>query len=153
MRHCAKTYQVFNQFEQKRPHGFPDTRETMLVMTNPMLDWQPSFSNLGATFSTNCPPTPLPAPIWVASNEALLDELGLPKHFFTDESFLSAMSGNMVLDGSSPKASVYSGHQFGVWAGQLGDGRAISLGEINTPHGVRDIQLKGAGPTPFSRRG
>ena len=98
MRHCAKTYQVFNQFEQKRPHGFPDTRETMLVMTNPTLDWQPSFSNLGATFSTNCPPTPLPAPIWVASNEALLDELGLPKHFFTDESFLSAMSGNTVLE-------------------------------------------------------
>ncbi len=125
----------------------------MLVMTNPTLDWQPSFSNLGATFSTNCPPTPLPAPIWVASNETLLDELGLPKHFFTDASFLSAMSGNSVLEGSSPKASVYSGHQFGVWAGQLGDGRAISLGEINTPHGVRDIQLKGAGPTPFSRRG
>lgn len=59
------------------------------------------------------------------------------------------MSGNTVLEGSCPKASVYSGHQFGVWAGQLGDGRAISLGEINTPLGIRDIQLKGAGPTPF----
>ena len=56
-------------------------------------------------------------------------------------------------EGSHPKASVYSGHQFGVWAGQLGDGRAISLGEIQTPKGIEDIQLKGAGPTPYSRRG
>ena len=125
----------------------------MPAMTNFTLDWQPKFGNLGETFASICPPAPLPAPIWVAHNEVLRDALGLPEHLFKDESFLSAMVGSSLLDGSSPKASVYSGHQFGVWAGQLGDGRAISLGEIQTPLGVQDIQLKGAGPTPFSRRG
>ncbi len=122
-------------------------------MTNITLDWQPKFGNLGETFATVCPPTPLPDPIWVAQNEALRDELGLHKQLFTDESFLLAMAGSTLLDGSKPKASVYSGHQFGVWAGQLGDGRAISLGEIHTRLGIQDIQLKGAGPTPYSRRG
>ena len=125
----------------------------MQTMINSLLDWQPKFGNLGETFATMCPPTPLPAPVWVAHNEVLRDALGLSKQLFTDESFLSAMAGCTLLDGSSPKASVYSGHQFGVWAGQLGDGRAISLGEIQTPLGVQDIQLKGAGPTPYSRRG
>ena len=125
----------------------------MQTMINSLLEWQPKFGNLGETFATMCPPTPLPAPVWVAHNEVLRDALGLSKQLFTDESFLSAMAGCTLLDGSSPKASVYSGHQFGVWAGQLGDGRAISLGEIQTPLGVQDIQLKGAGPTPYSRRG
>lgn len=125
----------------------------MPAMTNSMFDWQPKFGNLGETFTTPCPPTPLPAPIWVAHNEVLREQLGLHKQLFTDESFLHAMAGSALLDGSTPKASVYSGHQFGVWAGQLGDGRAISLGEIQTPVGVQDIQLKGAGPTPYSRRG
>ncbi|NBW67695.1 MAG: YdiU family protein [Betaproteobacteria bacterium] len=121
-------------------------------MTHHTLQWQPKFSNLGETFATECPPTPLPAPVWVAHNKLLQEELGLDKDLFGDESFLLAMAGSTLLDGSTPKASVYSGHQFGVWAGQLGDGRAISLGEIQTPVGVQDIQLKGAGPTPYSRR-
>lgn len=125
----------------------------MPFMTNPTLDWQPKFGNLAETFATLCPPTPLPAPFWVAHNDVLREELGLDAQLFKDESFLNAMAGSSLLDGSTPKASVYSGHQFGVWAGQLGDGRAISLGEIQTPAGVQDIQLKGAGPTPYSRRG
>ena len=125
----------------------------MPVMTNFMLDWHPKFGNLGETFATVCPPTPLSAPIWVAHNDVLREELGLDEHLFRDESFLNAMAGSLLLSGSTPKASVYSGHQFGVWAGQLGDGRAISLGEIQTPLGIQDIQLKGAGPTPYSRRG
>jgi uncharacterized protein YdiU (UPF0061 family) len=62
---------------------------------------------------------------------------------------LQAFSGNATLAGSRPIASVYSGHQFGVWAGQLGDGRAMGLGNLNG----QEIQLKGAGPTPFSRGG
>ena len=65
---------------------------------------------------------------------------------------LEALSGNAVLKGSAPLASVYSGHQFGHWAGQLGDGRALYLGEIVSPVGPLEIQLKGAGPTPYSRR-
>ena len=131
---------------------FP-TQATMQAMTNATFNWNPCFSNLGPQFSTICPPTPLPAPYWVAQNEKLLQDLGLPKELFSDESFLLAMAGNLLMEGSHPKASVYSGHQFGVWAGQLGDGRAISLGEIQTPKGIEDIQLKGAGPTPYSRRG
>lgn len=131
---------------------FP-TQETMPFMTDPAFDWQPSFGNLGEIFATICPPTPLPAPYWVAYNEALRDALALPKQIFEDDSFLLAMTGSHLWHGSNPKASVYSGHQFGVWAGQLGDGRAISLGEIQTPLGIQDIQLKGAGPTPYSRRG
>lgn len=125
----------------------------MLFMTDTTLVWRPQFGNLGETFATPCPPTPLPAPIWVAQNDVLREELGLPEKLFIDTTFLKAMAGSALLDGSTPKASVYSGHQFGVWAGQLGDGRAISLGEIQTPVGVQDIQLKGAGPTPYSRRG
>jgi len=131
---------------------FP-TQVTMPNMTFAPFNWQSNFGKLGTTFTTHCPPTPLPAPYWVAKNEALRDVLALPEDFFRDESFLSAMAGNSLLEGSTPQASVYSGHQFGVWAGQLGDGRAISLGEIQTPQGIQDIQLKGAGPTPYSRRG
>jgi uncharacterized protein YdiU (UPF0061 family) len=66
---------------------------------------------------------------------------------------LAALGGSATLDGSTPLASVYSGHQFGVWAGQLGDGRALWLGEIDTPMGPQELQLKGAGKTPYSRMG
>ncbi len=115
--------------------------------------WQPSFGALGATFRTPCPPTPLAPSHWVGCNPRLLAELGLPADLWQSQEALDALSGNALAEGSAPGATVYSGHQFGVWAGQLGDGRAISLGEINTPVGVQDIQLKGAGPTPYSRRG
>ena len=115
--------------------------------------WQPSFGALGAIFRTPCPPTPLAPSHWVGCNPRLLAELGLPADLWQSQEALDALSGNALAEGSSPGATVYSGHQFGVWAGQLGDGRAISLGEINTPEGVQDVQLKGAGPTPYSRRG
>lgn len=115
--------------------------------------WQPSFGALGAAFRTPCPPTPLAPSHWVGCNHRLLAELGLPADLWASQEVLDALSGNALLPGSTPRASVYSGHQFGVWAGQLGDGRAISLGEIDTLLGVQDIQIKGAGPTPYSRRG
>src|SRR5690625_2537030 len=63
------------------------------------------------------------------------------------------MAGNQSLPGGKSIAAVYSGHQFGVWAGQLGDGRAHLLGEIVTPQGPQEIQLKGSGLTPYSRMG
>ncbi len=63
-------------------------------------------------------------------------------------------AGNQLLSGMEPYAACYGGHQFGSWAGQLGDGRAISLGEVVNLHGERwELQLKGAGPTPYSRSG
>src|SRR4051812_20124068 len=69
-----------------------------------------------------------------------------------DPLFAEVFAGNTMLDGMEPYAANYGGHQFGQWAGQLGDGRAISLGEILTPAGQRwELQLKGAGKTPYSR--
>ncbi len=115
--------------------------------------WSRSFGALGAAFRSPCPPTSLAPSHWVGCNHRLLTELGLPEDVWQSQEVLDALSGNALLEGSSPGATIYSGHQFGVWAGQLGDGRAISLGEISTPLGVQDIQLKGAGPTPYSRRG
>jgi uncharacterized protein YdiU (UPF0061 family) len=92
------------------------------------------------------------APRWAAFNEALRTELGWPAQIF-DEEHLQALAGNALMPGSQPLATVYSGHQFGQWAGQLGDGRAIWLGEAQSEHGPQEIQLKGAGRTPYSRGG
>ena len=111
------------------------------------------LTQLGLAFATPTAPTALPAPHWVASNDSLRADLGLPNDFWTQPDTLQALTGNVVLTGSSPYASVYSGHQFGQWAGQLGDGRALNLGDIDTPMGPKTLQLKGAGPTPYSRRG
>jgi uncharacterized protein YdiU (UPF0061 family) len=70
-----------------------------------------------------------------------------------NEDFVATLAGNRVPQQSLPLAAVYSGHQFGVWAGQLGDGRAILLGDMATPDGPIELQLKGAGATPYSRMG
>ncbi len=100
----------------------------------------------------------LPLPKWVLRNEALAAELGWPDNWHEQATgrahptALSVLSGNAVWPGMAPMATVYSGHQFGVWAGQLGDGRALLLGEVDTPAGPQEIQLKGAGATPYSRR-
>jgi uncharacterized protein YdiU (UPF0061 family) len=82
----------------------------------------------------------------------LRTELGWPAQIF-DEEHLQALAGNSLMTGSQPLATVYSGHQFGQWAGQLGDGRAIWLGEAQSAQGPQEIQLKGAGRTPYSRGG
>jgi len=108
---------------------------------------------LGETFATPTAPTPLPAVHWVGCNDALRAELGLPNSIWSEQDTLALLSGNRTLADAPPYASVYSGHQFGQWAGQLGDGRALNLGAIHTPMGCQELQLKGAGPTPYSRRG
>ncbi len=117
--------------------------------------WRNRFHALGAEFHTELPPQPLPAPYWVAHSDSCAELLGLPADWQTraDLNALEVFSGNALWPGMRPLASVYSGHQFGVWAGQLGDGRALSLGEIDTPSGPQEIQLKGAGLTPYSRMG
>lgn len=119
----------------------------------PGLNWVNSFAALGPDFYTELPPTPLPSPYWVGKSRALARELGLEDNWLESADTLEALTGNRLLPGSRPLASVYSGHQFGVWAGQLGDGRALLLGEIDTPKGPQEIQLKGAGKTPYSRMG
>ena len=117
------------------------------------LRWCNRFIGLGQDFYTELSPTPLPSPYWVSRNEGAARELGLNLDWLASEQALSALTGNEVLPSSQPLASVYSGHQFGQWAGQLGDGRAILLGELRTPTGSQEVQLKGAGRTPYSRMG
>ena len=120
--------------------------------TSPRLpiSWQDGFAALGPDFFTHLRPTPLPEPHWIATSTGTAKLLGLDPQWLASDEALQALTGNAVLPGSHPLASVYSGHQFGVWAGQLGDGRAILLGETASGH---EIQLKGAGRTPYSRMG
>ncbi|HCE94499.1 MAG: hypothetical protein A2Z90_07740 [Burkholderiales bacterium GWA2_64_37] len=114
------------------------------------LTWKHGFAALGPDFFTELRPTPLPTPHWVGTSTAVAQLIGLNADWLQRDEALQAFTGNTQLAGSRPLASVYSGHQFGVWAGQLGDGRAILLGE--TAAGL-EIQLKGAGRTPYSRMG
>ena len=98
-------------------------------------------------------PTPLPAPYFVAASSRAASLVGLDAEALAQEDFVAALTGNALLPGSEPLSAVYSGHQFGVWAGQLGDGRAILLGDVDGPQGRMELQLKGAGKTPYSRMG
>ncbi|WP_233841918.1 protein adenylyltransferase SelO [Dyella sp. 2HG41-7] len=105
----------------------------------------------GALYS-RIDPSPVAAPRTVAWSREMADELGLSEDDIASPFFAQVFGGNGVLEGMQPWASNYGGHQFGVWAGQLGDGRAISLGEALTQRGKRlELQLKGAGATPYSR--
>lgn len=113
------------------------------------LKWDNHFYRLGPDFYTALAPQALPHPYWVGRSPAVAQILGLPAGELESDSLLQALAGNQPLSGSQPVASVYSGHQFGHWAGQLGDGRACLLGETN---GL-EVQLKGSGLTPYSRMG
>jgi uncharacterized protein YdiU (UPF0061 family) len=104
----------------------------------------------GAGWSA-APPTPVRAPRLLAWSEEVGDLLGVRRPPPTGAA-VDVLAGNRVPPGMEPFAACYGGHQFGVWAGQLGDGRAIGLGDVSGPGGVLELQLKGAGPTPYSRR-
>ena len=98
-------------------------------------------------------PSPSSAPALVAHVPDVAEALGLTPEAISDPQFTQIMAGNQQLPTMKPYAACYGGHQFGHWAGQLGDGRAITLGEAITPSGDRlEVQLKGAGRTPYSRR-
>jgi uncharacterized protein YdiU (UPF0061 family) len=102
------------------------------------------------TFWAKAVPTPVPKPELTAWSSELAAQLGLQK---PDALSVEILGGNKVAPSMHPYAACYAGHQFGNWAGQLGDGRAIVLGELVTPAGEsRELQLKGAGPTAYSRR-
>ncbi len=97
-------------------------------------------------------PTPVAAPRLIAYSREVAALLGFDAHDLRSPAFAEVFGGNAVLPGMSPYAANYGGHQFGQWAGQLGDGRAITLGEVVARDGARwELQLKGAGPTPYSR--
>ena len=97
-------------------------------------------------------PTSVRAPSLLAWSDSLATELGLRPPLNADDPCVQILAGNALAPGMKPYAARYGGHQFGNWAGQLGDGRAISLGELRNHRGaVWELQLKGAGPTPYSR--
>lgn len=97
-------------------------------------------------------PTPVAAPQMMAYSTEMAATLGLNDIAMHSPTMVNALAGNALLPGSTPYATRYGGHQFGHWAGQLGDGRAILLGEVVNAAGERwELQLKGAGPTPYSR--
>ncbi|WP_314104756.1 YdiU family protein [uncultured Stenotrophomonas sp.] len=97
-------------------------------------------------------PTPVAAPTLLAYSPELAAQLGWGPDLLESADFARVFGGNALYEGMQPWAANYGGHQFGHWAGQLGDGRAISLGELLAPDGLRwELQLKGAGRTPYSR--
>ena len=111
-----------------------------------------SYARLPAAFYARQSPTPVGNPHLFAYNQKLGAILGFPEA--TDADRAAAFGGVTVPDGATPLAQLYSGHQFGNYNPQLGDGRAVLLGEVIGKDGLRrDIQLKGSGPTPFSRMG
>ncbi len=113
-----------------------------------------SYARLPERFFSRLPPTPVPLPGLVKINEELAQKLGFDCKKLGSNEGIEFLAGNYIPDSAEPIAMAYAGHQFGGWVPQLGDGRAILLGEIIDPDGRRrDIQLKGAGRTPFSRSG
>ncbi len=111
-----------------------------------------SYARLPMHFFTRLKPMPVKTPALIRFNHDLARDLGITPD--DDDRLAQVFSGNAVPDGADPLAQVYAGHQFGGFSPQLGDGRANLLGETLTPSGTRvDIQLKGSGPTPYSRRG
>lgn len=106
----------------------------------------------GACYS-RVAPTPVRDPRLLAWSREVAETLGFDEGDVQSPEFAAVFGGNSLLPGMEPYAACYGGHQFGNWAGQLGDGRAITLGEVINADGVRlELQLKGAGPTPYSRR-
>ncbi len=118
------------------------------------LPFDNSYARLPERFYARQPPTPVAAPALVKLNRPLARQLGLDPDWLASPEGLDMLAGNRVAEGSDPIALAYAGHQFGNFVPQLGDGRAVLLGEVVDRDGIRrDIQLKGSGRTPFSRGG
>jgi serine/tyrosine/threonine adenylyltransferase len=116
--------------------------------------FQNTYSALPANFFARVAPTPVTSPRLVKLNRPLARHLGLDPDLLSTPEGAEILAGKRLPDGAEPIAMAYAGHQFGHFVPQLGDGRAILLGEVIDADGIRrDIQLKGSGPTPFSRRG
>jgi len=116
------------------------------------LGFDNSYARLGEPFGIRVSPTPLPDPVLVHFNADAAALIDLDPAEATRPEFLRHASGTEPIPGSDPVAMLYAGHQFGTFVPQLGDGRAILLGEVVNARGQRwDLHLKGSGPTPFSR--
>ena len=133
---CALEFS--NRFVRELP-GDPDTRNVSRAVSDACY--------------TRVDPTPVPAPRLLGWSDTVAATLGIARPLDACGPAAEALTGNRVLPGMQPYAARYGGQQFGQWAGQLGDGRAITLGEvINAAGRSYELQLKGAGPTPYSRR-
>ncbi|MEX2520549.1 MAG: YdiU family protein [Paracoccaceae bacterium] len=118
-----------------------------------MIPFDNSYAKLPERFYVRLAPTPVNAPRLIKLNADLVERLAINPAWLAGPEGLAALAGNAPPPGAEPLAQVYAGHQFGGWSAQLGDGRAVLLGEVVGHDGRRDIQLKGAGPTPYSRMG
>jgi uncharacterized protein YdiU (UPF0061 family) len=117
-------------------------------------DFSHTYATLPERFHARTPPTPVAAPSLIAFNHELASELGVDRGQADDAELARYCAGNSIPTGGQPLAMAYAGHQFGSFVPQLGDGRALLIGEVIDRSGDRrDLQWKGAGPTPFSRRG
>jgi uncharacterized protein YdiU (UPF0061 family) len=139
-----------------RTYDSPDAPRA--IYRSDSLPFAHSFAGLPPAFYTRLMPTPVPAPYLVCASTAAAEMIQLDPADFGSAAFIETFSGNRVPEKALPLAAVYSGHQFGVWAGQLGDGRAILLGDVPAAPGAEapgriELQLKGAGLTPYSRMG
>ena len=118
------------------------------------LPFENTYARLPDRFYARVAPTPVRAPRLIRLNTELAADLGFDPEWLVGPQGLEVLAGQRVPDAAEPIALAYAGHQFGHFVPQLGDGRAVLLGEIVDRHGVRrDVQLKGSGRTPFSRRG
>ena len=127
-------------------------------MTNTLATKRPPFDNsyarLPERFFAPFEPSGASAPLLIQLNRPLAEELGLDADWLQGPEGVAMLAGNSFPEGAQPIAQAYAGHQFGNFTPQLGDGRATLVGEVVDRNGRRrDIQLKGSGPTPFSRRG
>lgn len=124
------------------------------MRTLEQLNFDNTFARLPATFYSRVYPTALAHPYLVSFNPDAARLIDLAIVESTRDEFAQSFIGNRLLNGSEPLAMLYAGHQFGHFVPQLGDGRAILLGEVRNSEGETwDVQLKGAGPTPYSRNG
>jgi uncharacterized protein YdiU (UPF0061 family) len=121
---------------------------------SPIAVFSNTYARLPERFFARLSPTPVAKPHLIKFNEALASELGIHTEGLEPDELAAVFAGNVIPPGAEPIAMAYAAHQFGNFVPQLGDGRAILLGEVLDRNGERrDIQLKGSGPTPFSRRG
>ncbi len=123
-------------------------------MSEPRIPFDNSYARLPGHFFSRVSPTTVAQPRLLLFNAPLAQELGIATEGIDPDALAQVFSGNRLPDGADPLSAIYAGHQFGGFSPQLGDGRAILLGEVIDIQGRRrDIQLKGAGRTPYSRRG
>lgn len=141
--------------DETMPQAEDETDEAARVRVSTMaFPFDNSYARLPERFYARLDPTPVSKPLLLKFNHTLADELGLNAAALDSPAGAAIFAGNAVPNGAEPLAQAYAGHQFGNFVPQLGDGRALLLGEVIDRNGARrDIQLKGSGPTPFSRRG